>query len=234
MDKTHALQILDKIITQIFNVENPLSLDQFFEKFAFDVRLPQKVKDITDGNDTWANSTNPTKFITMTNALKGASASDGLYATQPIRDLQDILSKWDRINLTTTEHAIDCVNVAESDLITHSENIFHSSDTHYSKNVIFSDGINDSEFMAASSRSIQSSFCIRADDSVKCSNSFGITRSINLTNCIMMHDCADMQDSMFCTNMKGRRFCIVNMQFEEAEYMRLRQEVVRWILSSNN
>jgi hypothetical protein len=41
-----------------------------------------------------------------------------------------------------------------------------------------------------------------------------------------------MQDSMFCTNMKGGRFCIANMQFDEAEYRRLRDEVVRWILTS--
>jgi len=46
-----------------------------------------------------------------------------------------------------------------------------------------------------------------------------------------MHDCGDMQDSMFCSNMKGRRFCIANMQFDEAEYRRLREQVVGWILS---
>lgn len=235
MNEKVATDILNKIIEQVFGTSNSLSLAQFAEKFTFDLRLPHKVQDITDGSVTWANSINPTKFVKQSNALNNeAQAHDGLYASQPIKDLHDLLGKWEHINLTTAEHAIDSINIAESDLITHSENIFHSSDTHYSKNIIYSDGITDSEFMAACSRSIQSSFCIRADDSVKCSNSFGVTRSINLTNCIMIHDCADMQDSMFCTNMKGRRFCIANMQFDEAEYRRLHKQVVQWILSPSS
>jgi len=46
-----------------------------------------------------------------------------------------------------------------------------------------------------------------------------------------MHDTGDMQDSMFCTNLKGKQFCIANMQFEEAEYRQLKDQVVRWILT---
>ena len=53
----------------------------------------------------------------------------------------------------------------------------------------------------------------------------------NLTNCLFMHDTGDMQDSMFCTNIKGKRFCIANMQYDEAEYRRVRDFVVRWILT---
>lgn len=36
---------------------------------------------------------------------------------------------------------------------------------------------------------------------------------------------------MFCTNLSGKRFCIANMQFEEAEYRRLRDIVVQWVLT---
>ena len=62
MDKKQAKDILDKIVQQIFGVKNPLTLDDFAKKFAFDVRLPEKVKDSTDGSDTWTSSPNPTKF----------------------------------------------------------------------------------------------------------------------------------------------------------------------------
>ncbi len=232
MNDIEAKKILDKIIKQIFGVQNPLTFEQCVEKFTFDVRLPQPVKDATDGSITWATSVNPTKFIKMDNARNnGATASEGLYATQPIADLNDLLSKWDHINFTTTEFAINSLNVAESDLIMQSENVFHSQDITRSKNVLYSDGIFDSEFMAACQRTGTSTFCLRVDDSIHCSNSFGATRSANLTNCLMMHDCGDMQDSMFCTNMKGRQYCIANMQFEEAEYKRLHSQVISWIVS---
>ena len=29
----------------------------------------------------------------------------------------------------------------------------------------------------------------------------------------------------------GKKFCIANMQFEEAEYMELKQKVIEWMLS---
>ncbi len=232
MNSIQAKEILDKIVKQVFGVENPLTLEQCVEKFAFDVRLPEKVKDSTDGTDTWASSTNPTKFIKMDNARdNGANESLGLYATQPIKDLADILSKWEHVNLTTSEFAIDSLNISESDMIMNSENVLRSVNIDRSKNVLFSDSVFDSEFMFASQRSGLSTFCIRADDSIRCTNSFGASRSADLTNCIMMHDCGDMQDSMFCSNMKGRQYCIANMQFEKEEYFRLRKQVIEWILS---
>lgn len=232
MNEQTAKGTLDKIVKQVFGVENPLTMQQMVEKFTFDLNLPNRVIDSTDGSETWSSSSTATKFIKMENARdNGANESMGMYATQPIKDLADLLSKWQHINLITAEFTLDSINVAESDMIVRSENIFHSRDIIGSKNVLFSDTIVDSEYVFASQGSSQVTFCIRDESSVRCANSFGTTRCADLTNCIMMHDCGDMQDSMFCSNMRSRRFCIANMQFEEAEYMRLREEVVQWILS---
>lgn len=232
MNAEEAKKILDKIIGQVFGYQNPLNLEQVMQKFAFDVRLPQQVYDSTDGTPTWAASTNPTRFMKMENARNNeATASDGMYATQPINGLQDLLEKWNAINYTTTEREIDSLNVAESDDIIKSENVFRSSGIQRSKNILFSEDIHDSEFIVGGQRSGSNNFCIRIQDSGECSNSFEVSWSTRITNCMFIHDAADMQDSMFCTNIKGKRFCIANMQFEEAEYMRLRQQVIQWILS---
>ncbi len=232
MNAVEAKTILDKIIGQVFGYQNPLSLEQFMQKFTFDIRLPQQVYDSTDNSPTWASSTNPTRFIKMDNARNNeATATEGLYAKEPINNLQELLEKWNKINLTTTEREIDSLNVAESDSIIKSENVFRSQDIRRSKNILFSDGIEDSEFIVAGQRSGANTFCIRIEDSGECTNSFGVSWSSRITNCFFIHDAADMQDSMFCTNIKGKRFCIANMQFEEAEYMKLRQEVIQWILS---
>jgi len=235
MDKTEAEKILNKIVQQVFGVKNSLSIDEFVKKFAFDLPLPQKVKDSTDGSDTWATSINPTKFITAKNARNNeATSSNGLYATQSIKDLTDLLSKWDQVNFTTTEFSVDSLNISESDLIMNSENVFHSGGITRSKNILYSNLVFDSEFVFGSDNSGQITFCIRTDDSIRCANSFGVTRSADLTNCIMMHDCGDMQDSMFCSNMKGRQYCIANMQFEKSRYFELRSEVVAWLLTPNS
>lgn len=237
MTKSEAQYLLDKVVGQVFGYKNPLSLEQFMQKFTFDIRLPQPVTDISDGATTWAQSTNPTRFVRMENArgleIAGASAkTDYLRPARPLDSIEDIMAAWNEINLTTTERYKDCINVSESDNIYYSENIFRSQDIRKSKNIIFSDGLNSCEFIVAGQRSGDSTFCVRLEDSGNCTNCFNVSWSGNLTNCLFMHDTGDMQDSMFCTNMKGKRYCIANMQYDEAEYKRLRDLVVRWVLTN--
>ncbi len=231
MNATEAKKILDKIIGQVCGYQNPLTLEQFMQKFAFDVRLPQQVFDTTDNSPTWAQSTNPTKFIRIDNARNQHGSGDGLREKQQINSLQDLLAQWNEINYTTTERQIDSLNIAECDNIYNSENVYRSQDIRRSKNILFSDGVEDSEFIAAGQRSGNNAFCIRIEDSGECSNSFGVSWSSKITNSFFIHDCYDMQDSMFCTNMRGKQYCIANMQFEKEEYEKLRLQVVQWILS---
>jgi hypothetical protein len=232
MNADEAKKILDKVVGQIFGYKNPLTLDQVMQKFAFDVRLPQQVYDTTDGSQTWASSTNPARFIKMDNARNNeVTATEGLYPKEQINSLQDLLEKWNRVNLTTTERQMDSINVGECDNIIKSENVYRSQDIQRSKNIILSDGVADSEFIVAGQRCGANTFCMRIEDSGECSNSFEVSWSTRITDCLFIHDAADMQDSMFCSNIKGKRFCIANMQFEEEEYKKLRQQVVQWILS---
>lgn len=237
MTHSEAQTLLDKIVAQIFGFENPLSLDEFMKKFAFDIRLPQAVIDSTDGSTTWASSTNPTRFVSMHNArtleIGGASPkTDFMRPKRSLKSVQDILDAWSEINFTTTDRHVESLNIAESDHVSRSENVFRSQDTHGSRNILFCDSAINSEYMAACQRSVNSSYCIRLDDSGECSNSFGVSFSSHVTNCFFMHDVGDMQDSMFCTNMKGKRFCIANMQYTEEEYKAIREIVARWILTS--
>ncbi|HMS50623.1 MAG TPA: hypothetical protein PKA02_04305 [Candidatus Saccharibacteria bacterium] len=236
MTSREAQLLLDKIVGQVFGYKNPLTLEQFMQKFTFDVKLPQQVVDALDGSITWSQSTNPTKFMKMENArgaeIAGASAeTDYLRPKRALNDMESILGAWNEINYTTTEKHKESINIGESDNINGSENVFRSQDIHKSKNVLFSDGVFNSEFIAAGQRSGGSTFCIRIEDSGELTNCFGVSWSGLLTNCYFMHDTGDMQDSMFCTNMKGKQFCIANMQYSESEYRKAKEMVTRWILT---
>lgn len=237
MTHQEAQEVLDKIVGQVFGYKNPLNLEQFMTKFSFDVRLPQQVTDSVDGSITWAQSINPLKFMKMSNArgleIAGASKdTDWLRPARPLNSMEDIMTAWEEINFTTTERMNDSINVSESDNIEFSENVFRSQDIRRSKNILFSDGLGGCEFVAASQRCRDLAFCVRTEDSGECSNSFGVSWSSRITNCFFIHDAGDMQDSMFCTNINGKRFCIANMQFDEAEYRRIKDMVVRWILTN--
>lgn len=232
MNAEIAKQMLDKIVGQLFGYQNPFTLEVFMERYAFDVKLPQQVFDSTTNQQTWADSTNPTRFITMDNAWKRQDEGGWEIPPRQLSTIEDVLTAWGDINLTATERSIQSDNMAESDNILFSSDVFRSIFITNSKNILFSDGLFDCEFMAASQRSKTSNFGIRVDDSQNCSNSFNVNWSDSVSNSMFISDCKNVHDSMFCSHLHGKRFCVANMQFDEAEYRRLKDIVIRWILTS--
>jgi len=232
MNDETAKQILDKIIGQIFGFQNPLTLDQAMSKFAFDIRLPKQVYDSTTNEATWAQSANPTKFITLNNAMKRRGVDDWIVQKRPLNSLEDILGAWGETNYMATERQLESTDLYGCDNIYNCESVYKSMDCTFSKNIVWCDSIHKSEFIAASQRSQALSFCMRAEDSKESSNSFSVVWSGKVNNCFFVQDCYDLSDCMFCSHIASKRFCIANMQFEEAEYMKLREMVIRWILTN--
>lgn len=232
MDSTKAKEILDKVVGSVFGYQNPLSLEQALQRFAFDLRLPQQVYDSTTNQGTWATSVNPSKFITQSSKENMFKETEWMIPKRELNSLEDIMAAWKETNYTLTERTIDCINVAESDHVLNSENVYRSCDLRNSKNVIFTEGGQDLEYVVAGSRSQTSTYCIRVEDSQLCSNSFNVQWSAKVTNSFFIQDCYDLMDCMFCSHIAGKRFCIANMQFEEQEYNRIKKMVIYWALTS--
>lgn len=228
MTDKEAQEILDKIVAQVFGYKNPFTLDQFRQKYAFDLRLPVEVNDSTTGESTWAISSNPSKFITMDNIMQ---KPEFMIPAEPLNTLEDIIAAWQKTNLTTTERALESINIAKSDSVYSSQNVYYSQDVLDSKNMLFCSTAVRSEYSACIQRSQGQVYSIRVDDSNNCSNSFEVNWSKNISNSLFIQDCYDLADCMFCSHIGGKQYCIANMQFEEAEYKRLRDIVVRWILA---
>lgn len=232
MNAEIAKQILDKIVGQIFGYQNPWTLDEFAQKFAFDADLPSQVFDSTTGEPGWVRSTNPAKFITHTNAMKRAEVDDFMLPKIDINGMEDILQAWSKTNFTATDRSIESINVAESDNVIGSENVYRCVEAIRSKNVIYSESPVESEYMAGIIRTQHSSFCIRTEDSKNCVNSFSVSWSNKVTNSFFIQDCFDVSDSMFCSHISGKQYCIANMQYSKEEYEKIRDVVIRWILAN--
>lgn len=232
MNQTQAKEILDKVVGAVFGYQNPLSLEEAMQKFAFDLNLPQQVYDSTTNQPTWASSVNPSRFITMENSLRRSEIDEWMLPKRPLSSIEDILAAWAETNYTTTERQIESVGILESDSVNNCENIYRSALLRQCKNMLFSRGCNDSEFLVAGSESKTSSFSIRVEDSQLVSNSFNVIWSAKVTNSFFIQDCYDVSDCMFCSHTAGKQYCIANMQFEKEEYERLKLEVIKWIFSS--
>jgi hypothetical protein len=232
MTEVEAKKVLDKIVKQVFGIENPLNLEQFKEKFAFDIKLPMKVNDFTTGEETWVrDATNSGRYMKFDNILKQTEDADFMQPKQPASSIDDILSVWQRISFTATEKHVESVNVSKSDVINGCENVYMSLDYGDSKNIIFSDGGFNSEYVAACQRSNTLTNCIRVEGSKEVSNSFEVIWSAKITNSMFINDCYDMYECILCSHVTGRQFCIANMQFSEEEYFKLKPMIINWIFN---
>ncbi len=229
MNDIESLKIASEVFFNIFQKENNYSLDEIREKFAFDVKLPRKVKDSLTGEETWTEMENAELYIKQSNMDKYDETRGWMINKRKISTLEDIIKIWKKINYITTERIYDSENIHKSDTIYNCSNIYHSTDCRGSKNILFSDGLAESENMIASQRTANSNNCIRVDDSGNCSNSYNVICSAKITNSFFIQDCNSLYECMFCSHISNRRYCIANMQFEPDEYLKIKRIITDWI-----
>jgi len=230
MKDKEALETANKIFISIFGEKSPYNLDRILTEFAFDVKLPQKVMDSTTGEETWASSINPTKFITQKNSENFNHGRGWMLKKREISNLEDVIKLWKKVNFTTTERIYDSTNISQSDTIYGCENLYRCNDCRKCKNSIYLDGGNSLEYCIASQRSGNSSFCIRVDDSGSCTNSYNVICSAKISNSLFIQDCNSLHECIFCSHISNRKYCISNMQFEKEEYFAIKKEIIKWIL----
>ena len=195
MDKKQTMLEINKTFNNIFGKPCTFSLEEVLSKFAFDIKLPQEVHDSLTNKITWAQSINPTKFITQDNMEKYDSQYGWLQERKEVNNLNDILKYWKKINYTTTERIYDCINVHQSDPMYRCENGFRSTDCRNCKNIVFCDGCSDSENIIASQRTSGSIFCLRTDDSANCINSYNVICYAKISNSFFIQDCNNLNET---------------------------------------
>ncbi len=228
-----ALEVANKIFMAVFNKPNPFTLEELHSKFAFDVRLPQKVYDTTTNEEAWTDSTSAGRFVTLENMRKRDEKTGWMVKRREVNNLDDVIKIWNAVNLRTANRVFDSINVSKSDSIYGCENIYNCTDCHNSKNMLFCDGVgSSSDFLLGSQRSGTCNFCIRTDESKNCSNSYNVISSNKAINSLFIQDCFDVYECMFCSHIASKKYCIANMQFERGEYFAIKSLVIDWILNS--
>jgi hypothetical protein len=228
MNREAAQKLLDEIIEAVFGYENPLDLDAAEAKFTTGLRLPQLVNDSTTGQPTWAMDKEYDHFITLENA----NVKDWSTSERDLRDLNDAMAAWSKINHITTERQLNSRGIFESDSVFDCENIYHSCSLRDCKNVLFSENSSDCDHLLAGLRATNCNTCVRVEDSDQCEDSYGVIWSANIKRSLFIQDCKDLEDCMLCSHISSKRFCVANVQLDEARYNQLRDEVAAWILTS--
>lgn len=232
MNEAQAKTILDETVGQIFGYQNPLSLEQAMTRFAFDVRLPQQVFDSISGEPTWVAALGQGRYMTMDEVRRRLHGTDELRPHRDMQSIDQVLGAWDEINYASAERQIASTNVAECDGVYHSDMVYRSIDVRKSKNILFSDGVDECDHVVAGQTSKKCAYSIRVEDSKNITASFNVVWSNKIKNSFFIQDCYDLEDCMFCAHLAGKRFCIANIQYSEADYRRIKDMMVRWTLQS--
>ncbi len=229
MNDKISKDIISKTFLSIFDSNPKITTVDVLKHFAFDIKLPVMVNDSVTGEETWAESMNPTKYITQHNS---ANRETWMLDKRQISSIDDIIATWREINYTTTERNYNSENVFESDTIYSCENVIRSADCNNCHNIMFCDGCQHCNYCIASQRSGSCEFCLRVDDSANCTSSYSVICSGKISNSFFIQDCSDLHECIFCSHISNKRYCIANMQFEKAEYFAIKDKIIEWIFSN--
>ncbi len=232
MDEKRAKEIVDYTFKDIFGRVNPFTLDQIREKFAFDIPLPFKVKDTVTGKDAWIVKSIGKKVRVWEEWGALESKGDGMVQKEKIRDIDDLLEKFDNIFYNVADKAWEAKDYAATDNIYLANDIYYSYKVIRSQSSAFSAEILDSKYLVACYYTDSSTAAIRAMDSSFCTSSFGISWSGKISKCMYLSNCKDMYECMFCANLHSRKYCIANMQFTKEEYMPIKEMVIDWTIEN--
>ncbi len=229
---SNAKQIIDYIFKDVFQIDNPFSLEQLQKKFAIDIPKVSKVKCAISAKDTWTFSSAKDKVASQSAIEERFGKDEWMQKNNSIKSLPDILKAWNKINYLTSEKYINSINVLGSDSIINSNNIYQSLSIFDSKNIVFSYKIFDSNYMVASRDNSSCTLGIRVKESIYCSSNFEVSWSNKVSKSMFIHYSYDLYECLFCSHIRSKKYCIANVQFSQEEYFELKKEVVEWILNN--
>jgi len=230
MDEKKVKAVADYIFKEVFGRENPYSLDELQEKFAFDVPKAHQIKCSLSKINTWSFSQEG-KIASQKAIAERFQKDEWVRKARRLSTIKDVLEAWEEINYITGEKYLNSQDVASSDGIYNSSLIYQSVSVFDSKNILFSYKIFDSNYLLACRDDSSCTLGIRLKESLFCSQGFEISWSNKVSKSMFLHDCFDLHECLFCSHLRSKKYCIANMQFEKEEYFRLKKMVIDWILS---
>ena len=232
MDEAKAKQIVDYTFKDVFGVACPFSLEAVKERFAFDVKLPMKMKGAITGEEVWAAYDIKDTVIGQQAFIAQVRKDDWVKKKGQLNSIDDMLTSWREINYLRGERNINSVDITKSDCIYNSSSVYQCYEMIHAQENVFSYNSLDCKYLVASSNNSMCTLGVRMDESVRCSSSFEVSFSDKVSRSMYIHDSVDLYECIFCAHLRSKKYCIANMQFEKEEYLKMKNIVIKWTLEN--
>lgn len=228
MDTKEAKKIVDYVFMDVFGVENPLSLDEAREVFAYDIPLPEKVKAYGGDDYTWGIFDRNDRVVPFTHLLEKSGKTDFMQPKKSLGSMSELLKEWDKLNYHVGGRYLDSKDILESDGIYESSNIYRSSLQFGCQNIVYCYQNANSKYLVASRDNGASTFGIRFNQNKYCSSGYDVIWSGKVSKSMYIRDSVDLYECLFCSQLRSKKYCIANMQFEKEEYFKIKKMVCEW------
>lgn len=168
-------------------------------------------------------------LCTMEEALKQDKPllnEDGL--SQPLKKVAEAIAQKAAFTLEMVDGV--SANCSEVTQIIDSTECFSMWDaTSSSKSGCSSAVIQSKYIFGGYFRMLDSEFCINCNDVVATKRSFSCDSCTNCTGCFYCHNCEGCEECIFCSNVKGMRYAVLNKEVGKLEYERIKKMLLDYI-----
>jgi len=220
-------ELYEVIWKQVFAEVGVIEAEKTKVLWTKDIILPTENKCEVSGEPVWLSPEYGYKrFMTETESMKRTNEDNFMEPKSEMKNLSDVIEKVKKVAMFKGSRMVNSSVVEESDDVYSSNIVYNSAHIYSSQKIIWGHNLVQSEYLMASKGSKNCTFSIRCFDSVNVSNSFDVSFCANTSNSMFCHDCFDVRDCLFCFHLASKRFCIANVQYEEAEYNELKKKIV--------
>ncbi len=192
--------------------------------------LPSKYKD-PNGKEAWLVRRTGEKVMLWENWVQQDKLGLGIRPKADLKNMNDIFKVWNDISFSIGGRAENSTEYVESDNVYYSTEVYCCSKIISSQKCVFCVDVVNDRYCVACSYAWNSTSVIRALDSrAPLSQSFALNWCGRISKSMYLSNCMDMYECLFCTNMRGKKYCIANMQFTKEEYEPIKQMVIDWTI----
>ena len=232
------MEIYASVWKEVFPGVALMDIETFKKLYTRGMILPEKRACAISGEEIYVCPDYGYKtFISDAERMKRSEKDNFMEPKEAIDSLSQALEMVKKVAMFRGSMKINSDVVEASNNVYSSSYIYNCASIHGAQKMMFSFDMGPCEYMLASRNDKNCNFGIRVFDSDGVANSFDVSNSVKCANCYFCHNCFDLRDCMFCFHIESKRFCIANMQFEEAEYLKIKEVLIKQYfeqLSSTN
>jgi hypothetical protein len=222
--------IAQKIMQRVLGSDLGRTPSAFFEEFMSDIPLVSSVESTLSGQTLYTSMPGYGHYVGQQEVTNESAKHDWLWPKEDITSLEQLQELVKRSDFMAANRMFDdSTDVYRSDDVGKSSHVYDSMNIVTSNHIVKCSWIWDAEYLFGCQRSGASTFCMGLVEAQFCTDSYRVFSSHKVTRSMFIKSSYDLMDCLWCAHLRGKRYCIGNMQYSKEEYELLKARILQWL-----